>query len=403
MKKIIFALFFPICIYGQSLKSALDKQDYNEVIRLLKDSLLINPNDSKLYCDLGHYYHYRAYDWRPLIGYKESYSDSVLYFLEKAISLNSDYREPFYWLHAQYGARATEAIENNQITKYKHEYQSAKDKGAMPKWLLEFARNTLNSCDSDAILFTYGDLTLNAISYIQLFENHRKDVSVIPIGFCGSPSEAKLHKYGIKNIIKPVKIRFSDDQIMGMKPYPWDTLDVKVKFSSKLKHLYDLETDYFTWRLAPDMTSKGSTYMSPWLALFAEIIEANQFERPIYFSIGFREEALAGLLPYTINCGIVYKLVPFITKGSVFEMDTTVFEKVLLNKSSFVDFKDVEVNNFPDNSQILLNYHFALWQLSEYYKKMGIKNKTAQLKDFIRNYVSSDILKTDTYLNGIKD
>ena len=62
MKKIIFALFFPICIYGQSLKSALDKQDYNEVIRLLKDSLRINPNDSKLYCDLGHYYHYRAYD-----------------------------------------------------------------------------------------------------------------------------------------------------------------------------------------------------------------------------------------------------------------------------------------------------------------------------------------------------
>lgn len=403
MKKIILLFFFPVCVYGQLLNSALDKQDYNEVIRLLKDSLQKNPDDSKLYCDLGHYYHYRAYDWRPIIGYNESYPDSVLYFLEKAILINPNYRESFYWLHAQYGARAGEALVNNQIAKYKHEYQSAIDKGAMPKWLLEFGRNTLNSCDSNAILFASGDLTFNAVSCVQLFENLRLDVSVIPLGLCGRPNYAKLYKYGIKNIIKPVNIRFSDEQIMDMRPYPWDTLDIKVKIPSKLKHLYNLGTDYFKWRLAPDMTSGRSTYMSPWLALFAEIIEANQFERPIYFATGFREKSLAGLLPYTINCGIVYKLVPFITKGTVFEMDTNIFEKVLLNKNNFKDFKDVELHNFPSNSQMLLNYHVAFCRLSEYYKKIGVKNKTPELKDFIRNNVSSDILETDMYLNCMKD
>ncbi len=402
MKKIILLLFFPVCLYGQSLKSALEKQDYNEVIRLLKDSLQKNPNDPKLYCDLGHYYHYRAYDWRPLIGYNQTYSDSIMFFLEKAISIDPNYREPYYWLNAQYGARARDAISSNQTAKYKHEYQSSRDKGAMPKWLLEFARNTLNSCDSNAILFTYGDLTLNAISYLQLFEKLRTDISAIPVWFSGRPGNAKLYKHGVKNIIKPVNIRFSDEQIMEMRPYQWDTLNIKVKVSSKVKHQYNLNNDYFNWKLIPDMTSDGSPCMSPWLALFAEIIEANQFERPVYFAAGFRKESLAGLLPYTINCGIVKKLVPFLTKGTTFEFDIKVFEKILLNKNNFVDFKDVEKNNFPNNSQMLLNYHGAFWQLSEHYKKYGIKN-TVSLKDFIRSNLSSEILNTDAYLNWIRD
>jgi len=103
-----------------------------------------------------------------LIGYNETYSDSIINFLDKAISLNPDYRETYYWFHAEYGARAGNAIEDFKIKECKQAYETAMAKGAMPKWVLEFARNTLNSCDSNAILFTQGDITLNPISYCRL-------------------------------------------------------------------------------------------------------------------------------------------------------------------------------------------------------------------------------------------
>jgi hypothetical protein len=402
MKQILLFLFFPVYIYGQSLQTAIKKQDYNQVIKIIQDSLKVNPNNARLYCELGHYYHYRAYDSRPLIGYNQNYSDSIINFLDRAIALKPDYRESYYWLHAEYGGRARNAILNNQIRKCKQEYQTAVNKGAMPNWLLEFGRNTLNSCDSSAILFTLGDLAINSIQCLQIIDHYRTDVTVIPIGYSGRTNFTKLYKYGIDNVVRPVKIRFMDDQIMEMRPYKWDTLDIKVKINTKIKQQYSLENDYLIWSLAPDIISEGSTFLSPWLALFAEIIEANQFERPIYFGV-VGEKEFVGLYPYTINCGIVRKLVPFNTKGTEYEMDNKVFERVLLNKNNFKDFKDVEKNNFPGRSQFLLNYHVAFYNFSEYYSKRGMKNKTSQLKDFIRKNLSSEILKTDNYLNWIKD
>lgn len=49
------------------------------------------------------------------------------------------------------------------------------------------AKNYLNSCDSNAILFTYGDNDTYQLWYVQEKENYRKDVSVINTSLLGMP------------------------------------------------------------------------------------------------------------------------------------------------------------------------------------------------------------------------
>ncbi len=389
--------------YRQDALKKFEKQDYNAGIELLKRAVKENPNDAELYCDLGHYYHYRAYDSRPLINYNRNYSDSIISFLEKAVSMKPGYREPFRWLDAEYGARADDALLNRDVKRCKKEYQNAINKGAIPKWLLEYGRNALSSCDANAILFTFGDVTFNATSCVQIIENYRKDVTILPLGLVGRPGYVKLYKYGIRKNVTPVKIRLSDEQIMEMRPYKWDTLSLHIRIPEPVKQKYKIENDYFTWDLAPDMTSDGSTYLSPERAVFAEIIEANAFERPVYFADGFYEELLCGLFPFTTNCGIVKKLVPFITKGTSFEIDTEVMEKIVLNKQNLKDFKDVERHNIPVYSNALMSCYVNLWHLANYYNKKGEKDKIQRILELLKGELFSSTLNSDQFYNWIND
>jgi hypothetical protein len=410
MKRLYACLILIICVisvhsqsYRQDALKKFEKQDYNEAIELIKRAIKENPNDAELYCDLGHYYHYRAYDSRPLINYNWNYSDSIIAFLDKAISIKPGYREPFRWLDAEYGARADDALLNRDVKRCKKEYQIAINKRAIPKWMLEYGRNALSSCDENAILFTFGDVTFNATSCVQIIENYRKDVTILPLGLVGRPGYVKLYKYGIRNTVTPVKIRLSDEQIMEIRPYKWDTLSLHIKIPEQVIQKYKIENDNFKWDLAPDLTSDGSGYLSPWRALFAEIIEANAFERPVYFADGFSEEALCGLLPYTSNCGIVKKLVPFITKDTPFEVDHEVMEKVILNKQNLKDFKDVELHDIPVYSNALMSCYVNLWHLANFYNKKGEKDKIPKILDLLKGELFSSTLNSDRFYNWIND
>jgi hypothetical protein len=151
------------------------------------------------------------------------------------------------------------------------------------------------------------------------------------------------------------------------------------------------------------MTSDGSTYLSPWRALFAEIIEANAFERPVYFADGFYEELLCGLFPFTTNCGIVKKLMPFITKGTPFEVDNEVMEKVILNKQNLKDFKDVDSHDIPVYSNALMSYYVNLWHLADFYNKKGEKDKIKRILELLKGELFSSSLNSDRYLKWIND
>ena len=396
----VFLIILFVNIIGQSeeikkeAKLLFVNGDYKGAVEILKQAEDKGTDDPEIYYLLGYYSHYLAYDSRPLVGHDAKYSDKVLYYLERAIDLSPNYYGDAYSLiGAEYGARAIGFLQNGDDEKYITSYEEAYGKGAFPHWLLENGRNMLKSCDENAILIVGGDATLNPIKYLQIVENYRRDITVIPYAHLNRPWYIEKLKTGVKDILRKIPIGLSDEQILDMHPYKWDTLIVKIPISEKLKTEYELSDDkIFEWEMIPNLIGESKNYLSPDKAVLASIIETNKWERQIYFSVGCHPSFVSGLTDNFQLCGLINMLLPMETKGSKYYINPEKIREVLLDKDNIQNFKDVEKHNIPRNSGMLYNYYGILYKLAIYYKNQNQTERIIEIADFIENNLLTDVL-----------
>ena len=175
---------------------------FEEAIDLLKTEVKNNPTNAYAYYWLGRYSHFLVYDSRPFTKKSDNWSkNQVIANLKKSISLKNDLGDAYYFLATEYGARSREALRKKDFTAAKNEYIEAYKSGTFPKYILEYAKCILNSCDKDAILFSNWDAPVNAISYLQLVEGVRKDVSLVILNLLERPYYLRIIRDGIKNEI----------------------------------------------------------------------------------------------------------------------------------------------------------------------------------------------------------
>ena len=376
--------FITILSFGQvtsSKDSALEafkNENYPKAIELLKSALNQTPNDAEIYYYLGYFTHYNAYDSRPLAGYDSSYSDIVFNYLNKALELNPNYGDAKYFYTAECGAAAHRAFAMGDFKAVKEFYEKAYDKGGFPDWAIEYGKNLLDLCDQDAIFFTDGDFILNICWYLQLCESYRIDISVIPLVLLNRPNFALGIKKG--GLFKAVNMNISDDQIMDMHPYKWDTLSIAIDVPENLITKYNLSKDYkMNWEVLPDLidnrmviaerNQKKRNYLSGYRAILLEIIETNGWQRPIFFS-SFDPFYLAGLENYLQSSILVSKLLPIKTKGTEWNYDLDKLKEFVFN-AHLKDFKNVLLTNQPRVSSALISYYVPYVILAAIYKKQG--------------------------------
>jgi len=395
---LIVALFVS-SIIGQNRTSkdeaieAYKSADYKRAIEILKEIESKGTTDPEIYYLLGFYSHYLAYDSRPLIGYGSKYSNKVVYYLEKAIELDPNYGNAYYFLMAEYGARATKALRDGNSELYISNFKDAFDKGGLPLWLIEYARNMLKSCNENAILITGGDAESNPIRYLQTIENYRTDVTIVSYGFLNRPWYVEKLKEGVKYILRKAPISLSKEQIFDMHPYKWDTLTIKIPISEKLKEKYGLSPDTnFEWKMKPNLIGERKKYLSADKAVLANIIETNKWERPIYFSIGCHPTFVEGLTDNFELNGLVYKLLPIRTNGTEYMINVDAIERVFFDKNNFMDFKDVEKHNMPRASRGLGNYYSVYYKLASKYKAEKRLEKIDETANFIEDNLITEVL-----------
>jgi len=402
MKKLVGTILILLSIFinilGQTeeikeeAKLLFKNSDYRRAVEILKQVEAKGTDDPEVYYLLGFYSHYLAYDSRPLVGYGDKYSDNVLYYLEKAIELNPNYGNAYYFLMAEYGARALNSLKEENSEKYTSNYRLAFEKGGFPLWILEYGKNLLNTCDENGILIVGGDATFNPIQYLQIVENYRRDVSVIPYGFFNRPWYVKKMKTGVKDVLRKTPIGLSDEQIFDMHPYKWDTLTIKIPISSILKTKYGLSKDeVFEWEMAPNLKGERKNYLSADKAVLASIIEANKWERPIYFSIGCHPTFTSGLTDNFQFCGLANKLLPMETEESKYSTNHEKIREILLNKNNIQNFMDVEKHDMPRASNVISNYYGILYKLAIYYKENDQLQKVSEIADFIERNLLTNV------------
>ncbi|MFA5010865.1 MAG: hypothetical protein WC644_02820 [Ignavibacteria bacterium] len=386
---ILFIAMFILNSCGQELnlkEQALEefkKEHYNEAIHLLEQAVKETPNDAEIYYYLGWFNHYRAYDSRPLSGYDFSYSERIFQYLDKALQLNPNYGDAKYFYGAECSGNAFIAMQNYDAGKLKYYYKLANDKGAYPDWLKEFGRNFLNSCNENAILFTGGNADFDVCSYLQLHENLRTDITLIPIGNIDRPWYVQFLKNGLKGSVRNIEIKLTDKQILDIHPFKWDTTTVSIQVSQTDKKQFKLPDNYqLQWELSPDLFSermhskiesenaKKRTYLSPQRAILLQIIENNFSQRPIYFSNFCSTVFYGGLNKYFQNCGLVSQLIPISTKEKEFAFNYDKLEN-LLRVENIKDFKTLVNNDIPRISGMIVSgYYAALLNL------LGSKDKS---------------------------
>jgi hypothetical protein len=87
----------------------------------------------------------------------------VLSNFKKAVQLNPNLGDAYYFIAVEYSSRAREAIQKNNIIQAKKELIEARKFGGFPNYILEYARNILSSCEKNAILFSNQDPEINAL------------------------------------------------------------------------------------------------------------------------------------------------------------------------------------------------------------------------------------------------
>ncbi len=395
---------FNLCGQEKTLKQqaleAFEQEHYDEAITLLEKAATHTTQDAEIFYYLGWFNHYRAYDSRPLSGYDFSYSEQIFKYLDKALELKPDYGDAKYFYGAQCSGNAFLAMQNYDIEKLKYFYKLANEKGAYPDWLKEFGRNFLNSCDENAILFTGGNADFDVCSYLQLHENVRTDITLIPIANIDRPWYVQFLKKGLKGGVKNIEMNLTDQQIMDIHPFKWDTTDVYIRISPEDRKKYRLNDDYqFKWQVEPDLFSermhskteseklKKRTYLSPQRALLLQIIEDNFSQRPVYFSNFCSPTFYGGLNNYFQNCGLVSKLTPVLTKDTEFAFHYSTIEQLFQNKN-LKDFKTLSNNNIPRISGVIaFGYYNALINLIEQYHKTNNKEGKNKLRQVFENQI----------------
>lgn len=323
-----------------------DQWKFEEAIALLKKEVIMNPDNAEAYYWLGRYSHYMVYDTRPFPNKNDQWSkEQVLSNFKKAIELNPDFGDAHYFIAVEYGARALEALKEGNIKQYKKEFREAAKYGGFPPHALEFGRNILKSCDTNAILFVDGDAYFNVIQYLQAIEGYRKDVSLVAISLLGRPYYVKLLRDGAKEILKPVPLSINDNLIMEMHNYKWRDNIINIPVPNLIKKKYGLNDtiNNLHWDVKPDY---GNNVLQSSTAMLINIIETNQWKRPVYFTT-FGFDDLFGLNDYIQIVGLTAQLMPIKVKDTKKMYDKEKFENNMLNSSNYKDYNDIRIHNQP--------------------------------------------------------
>ena len=382
MKNLLLLVFLAISniAFSQS-KSTIEKAKelgnqwkFEQAIELLQSEIKSDPNNAELYYWLGRYSHYIIYDTRPFAKKSDKWSsEMVLKNFYKAVELNPNYGDAKYYITVEHCSRAGEALKRGDISQYKEEYILAKNNGGFPKYILEYGKNILKSCDENAILLVDGDVQLNSIQYLQNIDGYRKDVSVFNYSLSQKPYYVKLQRDGVEGIIKPLPISWSDDALSEMRNYKWKEQEISIPISEKARKQYSINDTISDFKLIVKPNAGNGKLWSA-TAVLLDIFETNKWERPIHYTM-FGLNDISGFKDNMQITGLTARFVPDKVKGTEEEYDQEMFDAVMLNPDNYANFSDILINIQPRANGDIHITHLRYINYATYLLENGNKEK----------------------------
>ncbi|MEL7532798.1 MAG: DUF2723 domain-containing protein [Bacteroidota bacterium] len=262
------------------------------------------------------------------------------------------------------------------------------DHSRKDRWIdIEFAKNLLNSCAPNAILFTGGDNDTFPLWYIQEVEGYRSDVRVVNLELLISDWYIEQMQ-SPKNESPALPITMEKKDYAGEKGLVMQGIKAKevVLPTHKSKLVQDgvlstqeaswIEGDNITWQFKPRGSSRNPYILrkdSVILNLVRNI--ANQgWERPVYFANTMQPSSFVQLQDYFRMEGLAYRVVPVKKSANTPEdifygwIGQDQMYENLTEKFLYTKLDDPAVNFDEHIRQVIVgNYRNAFYRLANSY------------------------------------
>ncbi|NTV84408.1 MAG: protein kinase, partial [Bacteroidales bacterium] len=219
---------------------------------------------------------------------------------ENIIRLNPEYKgdetlnDQYSALTAIWGGLAWKYLINNQNDSASITFREGKKRGGFNDVSLEVARNILNSCERDALLFMYYDITYYPLLYVQYIENLRTDVKPISV-----PDIDHTWYFGYMKDVLKVPVSFGETWVGLMMDKTWETQLVAIENTNTGQPL--------SWWVNGDAAGK----MSKLDQIILDILTTNKFSKPVHYcAIYDFSKGLLNLGQFLQPEGLVYKIKP---------------------------------------------------------------------------------------------
>ncbi len=291
----------------------------------------------------------------------------------------------------------------------------------------DFANNYLNSCDSNAILFTMGDNETYPLWYAQEVENMRTDVRVVNLSLLGMdwyinqmrdtaidatpiPFTVPANKYsqgtrdyipyydmkinGVSELKDVVNFVTSDDRQAMMQTRSGKSINVlptkTVRIKVDKKKVIEagvvaakdsaLIVDYIEFTLNKEGLVKNDL-------MVLDLLANNTWERPIYFAATMGQDNYYGLNEYLKLEGLAYRLVPIRTPRNPFgtpgSVNTDVMYRNVMEKFKWGNMNDSSVYIDPETARMSYSFRIQFFQLAEYLYAEGKKDSVVKAIDLL--------------------
>lgn len=284
----------------------------------------------------------------------------------------------------------------------------------------DFAINYLESCDSNAVVFTNGDNDTFPLWYVQEVEGVRTDVRVVNLSYLGADWYIDQMKRKVYSS-DPLPIRFTSDQYrqgrrdvvyivertqdkipLNEALYNWlGSDDPRTKsipgYQGSFDYLparnFTLPVDTSAIRSAGILTSRelpsmvssidikiDKNYITKSDMLVLDMLATSNWTRPLYFAVTVSRDNWLGLDPYLRLEGLAYRIVP--VKGSTdIARPGTVAADIMydnmMNKFRWGGIDNPHVYLDENNQRMLLNMRNNFARLAEALLASG-KNDSAR-------------------------
>ncbi len=245
---------------------------------------------------------------------------------------------------------------------------------------LEYCRNIINSLEPNAILLIDTDLETFCFWYIQYIEHLRTDVSIVSLTLLDYQWYAKWINWA-SNFSNPVNTNLSDQALYSV----YNTANSPVADSIiTIKHretkIFNKSKSEFRFILNGRNRNNDGILLPSIDRIALAIIQANIWERPIYFSINASKA-----LPYSLGLannlkleGLIARLFPEVVHIE-YSVNGEVAAKRIMSEYQLAHLQNSESYNDRDIGYFSDLYKFAFIQTLYYYADYSADKDQAKL------------------------